>query len=152
MSYSWAGYSIVKADAQVIGDHIESLRQERGGRLVPTDLVADATYDDSPLHDLFEWDDEVAAHEHRLNQARYIIRSIVVTVESSADAVPVRAFVSVVKDDERFYTHIEHAMTEEDLRSQVIAKAYKEMQDWCKRYKDLSEFASVFKAVDLVLV
>lgn len=152
MSYGWAKFSIVKADAQVVGDHIESLRQERGGRLAPTDLVADATYDDSPLHDLFEWDDEVAAHEHRLTQARYIIRSIVVTVESSPESAPVRAFVSVVKDDERFYTHIEYAMTEEDLRAQVIGKAYKEMQDWRKRYKDLSDFASVFRAVDAIAV
>lgn len=38
-------------------------------------LVEHASNEDSSLHECFEWDDTIAAHEHRLSQARHILRT-----------------------------------------------------------------------------
>jgi hypothetical protein len=53
---------------------ITALEQER--RLTPATLVTDARDPQSPLHTLFEWDNERAAEEYRLNQAREVIRAV----------------------------------------------------------------------------
>jgi hypothetical protein len=44
------------------------------GELKPSEVVEAASDPTSPLHLCFEWDDSAAAHEHRLWQARRLIR------------------------------------------------------------------------------
>jgi hypothetical protein len=46
------------------------------GELSPERVVQEARSGDSPLHEFFEWDDEKAAHAHRIQQARSLIRSV----------------------------------------------------------------------------
>lgn len=151
MKYQWAAFAGLKVDAQIIGEHIEYLRETSGGSLQPADLVADASNKKSVLHSLFEWDDAVAATERRIDQARYILRKIHVVIESSPETPPTRAFVSVIKDDNPIYTSIQTALTDDDLHKQLVAKAYKEALDWMQRYRDLVEFAAVFRALEAVV-
>lgn len=54
--------------------HLKAL--EANGRLEPATVVQAAHHPDHPLHDHFEWDDSVAAHQWRLVQARNLITSI----------------------------------------------------------------------------
>ena len=49
------------------------------GNLDPADVIAAAKNPSSALHANFEWDDTVAAHKHRMSQARYMLRSIKIT-------------------------------------------------------------------------
>ena len=92
------GYGI---DAQAAGERLEALRS-KNNRLETVDVVSDARNKHSPLHDAFEWDDKKAAHEHRLNTARTIIRSIVVTDNGDDDWE--QAFVHVhTSDNENYY-------------------------------------------------
>jgi len=44
------------------------------GEVTPPLVVAEASSPSSPIHNRFEWNDEKAAYEHRLAQARQIIR------------------------------------------------------------------------------
>mgnify|MGYP003421519919 FL=1 len=53
---------------------------EKRGRLTPETVLDTARNPKSPLHDQFEWDDTAAAHQHRLQQARVLIRSVVVNI------------------------------------------------------------------------
>lgn len=46
----------------------------RDGSVKTEVLLEDNTPEDTPIHDHFEWDNDKAAHEHRLDQARKIIR------------------------------------------------------------------------------
>lgn len=48
------------------------------GKVAPAQIVEAARDENSPLHGVFEWDDTIAAEEHRLLQARQLIRTIVV--------------------------------------------------------------------------
>jgi hypothetical protein len=48
------------------------------GKVAPSQIVEAARDENSPLHQVFEWDDTIAAQEHRLLQARQLIRTVVV--------------------------------------------------------------------------
>ncbi len=56
---------------------LEQIRAEGGGVLHPANVVEAAQDPASPLHADFEWDDGEAAIQHRLNQARTLIRAVV---------------------------------------------------------------------------
>lgn len=60
----------------LIKSNIQDIRAGTG-QLTPEALLEKATPVESPLHRFFDWDNDHAAHEHRLQQARYIIRYVV---------------------------------------------------------------------------
>lgn len=55
---------------------LEEVRLAHGGKLRPPDVVEAATPEGAPLHPHFTWDDERAAHEFRLYEARHLIRTV----------------------------------------------------------------------------
>jgi len=65
-------------------------RLETRSRLEPNALIEEARDEDHPHHHKFEWDDSVAGHRYRLEQARQIIRSYTSTaiVSSRTLATP----------------------------------------------------------------
>ena len=73
----------VKGNAHDIAVELDSLAVRKGKAKVkelrPKDVVAAAEDPDSAMHDHFEWDDSEAAEKYRLDQARYIMRSITIT-------------------------------------------------------------------------
>lgn len=50
------------------------------GSLTPEMVVREASSSNSPLHGLFEWNDARAAHQHRLDTARTLIREVRVKI------------------------------------------------------------------------
>lgn len=152
MVYKWKPLTSIAVDAQKAGEELERIRVSRNGRLVQEDVVAEARDKASPLHPAFEWSDRKAAHAYRLEQAGYIIRSItvIVTEPDQQEREPIRAFVNVQRDDDRSFTSIAHAMSDDELRAQVIARAWKELHDWRKRHAELVEFARLFTVIDEV--
>ena len=90
-----------------------------------------------------------AATASRLDQAGNLIRAIdVVITKDETEAKPIRAFVSVVRDKDRSYTSVQHALSDADLRAQVVAQAWAELEAWRKRHAELVEFAALFAAMD----
>lgn len=81
-------------DANVIGAELEAIYAEHG-KVTPIIYVERAADPESPLHPTLEWDDKVAAHAHRLYQARRMIRSVELITESTSNAP---AFVYVSPD------------------------------------------------------
>lgn len=152
IKYKWGPFAMVGGDAQAVGEHLEALTQENGGKLTPAIVLKDAAKKGSLIHVYFEWKDSVAAYEYRLNQARELVRKIVVRIEKSPEAPLVRAFVKIDEDDGGYYTSIHAALSDDDMRLQVLARALKEAQDWRRRYKDLKEFDAVFQAIGEVSV
>lgn len=60
---------------------------EDRGRLVPSEVLEEATPEDSVLHPMFEWDDAKAGHEHRLWQSRQLIRKVKLIIEEREERV-----------------------------------------------------------------
>lgn len=148
--YKWAGAEGIRGlKAQEVGELLESIRTRHNGRLTPELVLAAAEDKKSPLHRYFEWKDEKAAATWRKTQAGILIRSITIIVEVKKGPQPkLRAFVSVRRGADRSYTSIGHAMSDEDLRKQVLADAWNELEGWRKRYANLSEFAKIHAAID----
>lgn len=142
-------------NATAVGEHIELLellRKQQHGELTPEDVLADAKNHNSPLHSFFEWDDGAAAHQHRLNQARGLIRAVVaVYVREDQPAVRARAYVHIPEGETSHYRESGHAMSQMKTRKLVLQRAWKELQDWRNRYKDLKEFSELFEVVDETL-
>lgn len=149
MTYKWKAGSRIKINAKVAGQELERIRTRHNGRLTPQDILKEAKAKASPLHGAFEWSDNKAAQQFRLQQAQYLIRSIeVVVVQSKTKTSNVRAFVNVKRDSDRSYTSIGHAMSDAELRQQVVAQAWKELGEWRRRYENLAEFSKVFGIID----
>lgn len=142
------------AVAQVVGEHLEMLRVSRAAELTPELVIDEAQNPNSPLHQFFEWDDTEAARQHRLMQARGVIRAVAIRYRETPDdaAKTIRAFVSVRPDDKagQRYTATVAAMSDEQQRREVVRRAWGELQGFRKRYGDLLEFAQLFASLEEV--
>lgn len=148
--YAWKPGSRVRLDAAKAGREMEDVRRQNGGALTPENLLERARSANSAVHGHFEWDDEKAAHQHRVSQAGDLIRAITIDISTSniEPAKTIRAFVSVERHGERSYTSTVHAMTDADLRRQVVQRAWADLEAWRERHKELTEFARIFTAMD----
>src|SRR5690348_5499317 len=82
-----------KADPQKIGEELEKLSGD-AGELTPDVVVEAARNPRNVLHKHFEWDDQKAAEAFRLDQARCLIRSVVVEDDDSEEGRSA-AFISI---------------------------------------------------------
>lgn len=145
--YHWKDASRISIPAQAAGERLEALRVKHDG-ITARVVVDDARRKRSPLHGAFEWDNTVAATEYRLEQARLVLRSIVMVSEKTPDSAPVRAFVCISADGERSYTSLDIALSSPEMRQQVVARALRELDVWRDRYEELDELAEIFAALD----
>lgn len=147
--YSWRPGARIKIDAQKAGAELSLIEKETKTSLTPEAVLERARTSNSALHDHFEWDDSAAAEKHRLGQAGELIRSIVIDVSRSNLSVRnVRAFVSVEQEGERSYISTARAMSDADLRRQVVRRAWEDFEALRKRHQGLEELARIFAAID----
>ena len=147
MYYKWKRQPFAGADADVIGEHIESLAKK--GIITPAALVEDAKRKSSPLHKCFEWDDTAAAKAYRITQAQYILRQIEVMIEREDEtSFTVRAFHHIDTETKQGYTTIENARNDPEMWDCVISTALAEVRIWQQKYKDIEEFGDLFGEID----
>lgn len=143
-----------KVAPQIVGEHLEVLQAATGGEVRPSQVVEDARGGNSPLHPMFEWDDAQAAEQHRLDQARHLLRGVVIVYRKTEDEneppKTVNAFVRFARpnENEGSYISISAAMSDDAKRAELLRRAWSEMQSWRRRYSDLTEFAGLFNAIE----
>ena len=138
-------------DPKAVGAHLELLRQKCKGEITPKDVVDDARHNNSPLHSFFEWNDSAAAERHRLNQARGLIRSVVAIYrEDKKPARKLKAFVHIPEAGAPHYRETMHALSQQRTRELVLQQAWREFQNWRRRYEELDEFARLFEQADKI--
>lgn len=147
-TYAWKDGARLKADPQAVGERLERLHERHGGAVTPAAVVRDARRPSSPLHPCFTWDDAEAAERHREGQAREVLRSIVVVIPEREDQPPVRAFVVVREGEADHYTTLFRAMSDGELRRQVLQRAFRELEALRAKYAEYEELAAVFEAAD----
>ena len=150
MEYRWKqGFPSKHVDPQIVGERLEVLRD--GGIIEPEHVVNAARSHNDCMHPLFEWEDGLAAHEYRLEQARKLVRSVTVIIMNDADEPKeYRAFVNISTPEQSAYTTIQAAMADPGTREMILKRAWGELAAWKRKYEDLREFAAVFKAMDKV--
>lgn len=139
----------------IIVAELKRIAEENGGTLKPVDVVDAARPDDSPIHSQFEWDDDTAAEQWRLHQARNLINAVVISYPvGSREQVEHRVFVSLSTDrqkDAEGYRLMTDVMSDVGHRSQLLADAKRDMIGFKSRYRTLTELADVFAAIDHVV-
>lgn len=120
---------------------------KRRGFLTPAQVVAAARDPRSPLHSHFTWDDSKAAIAHRLWQARSLIASV--EFEPTEDRAPFRAYVHIRNDGEadgRYVATVD-ALADPETRKAVLQRALADLDRVRERYEQLSELASIWRAI-----
>lgn len=149
MAYQWVGRKF-GADPNVVGKILEQI-EDRNGIVTREALLIEASGKDSPIHDLFTWNDTEAAQKYRLMQAGDIIRHISVVITESADK-PVRAFVNVNVDEssqvDGWYMNTKKAMQDKECRMIVLRRAKRELELFKAKYQMYKELEMIFKAID----
>lgn len=117
----------------------ELARLSGENRLTPDDVVAEAQNPASPLHDRFTWDDAEAAHLHRLNEARTLIRGVRIVIEVRDVQFKVPRYVHV--SDEASAQGYRDALALRKNRPEarrVVAQEVKNALGACRRAANLA--------------
>lgn len=131
-----------------IDEELRQIAARHNGLLRPEDVVEFAKDEETALHSRFQWDDDKAAQEYRLWQAREIIRVSVILLPNTSE--PVRAFVSLKADrskDAGGYRTIQNVMTDTEMREQLLEQALDDLEYFTRKYQQLKELAPVFDAI-----
>ena len=122
--------------------------QKKHGSLTPDVVVKEAKKKRSPIHDCFEWDDTTAAAKYRVEQAKYLIRTIEVVFtgdDDECEPLHVRAFHSIVtEDDSREYVTLKQAQGSAAVWDQVKQQALDALLAWKTKYAAFKEFEQLY--------
>lgn len=154
MQYAWRkGFPWPnRADPQAVANRILELSSQ-GKHPTAWDVLEDGRRIDAPQHNIFEWEDSVAAEQYRLSQAGSILRSVVIVRNDTTDIKkPIRAFVHVIPPEQKdaAYVDIVEAMSNPEMRKQVLEKALDELESWQETYNGYVEFQPVVEAIGKV--
>lgn len=131
-----------KANPQKIGEALAKLTQQHSGRLEPEFVVSAAKDTKSPLHPHFEWNDKVAAHAYRMDQARAIISLI--RVDEGDGKPPKPAYLSVA-DNGVSYRSVKEVETSRDLQLIVLRQAERDLRAFENRYHMLADICETVR-------
>ena len=154
--YSWrSGYSY-KTSADVVGKALTEIEQ-RDGAVTSRAFLEYSRPEESETHDMFEWDDSIAAEKYRLAQSGRIINQLQVEVVYVGDRIPreidievtrteaprkVSAFVNVTPRSTRgsaVFNNIQDAMSDENKSKQVLMNALADLKAFEEKYGELKE-------------
>jgi hypothetical protein len=127
--------------------------EQRDGIITPPAIVEAARVKSSSLHRHFQWDDNKAAEEFRLWQARQLVgvvlyqrppdglqrvyTSVIVETTTNGDTEMVRAYVST-----------ERCLHDPEMRQQVLQQAVAEIGRWAHKYRCFHELRTIVAVVD----
>lgn len=127
-----------------VGEEFERIR-EAHGELKPEYVVEESRPEGALLHDLFQWNDTIAAELWRKEQASKYIRSVHVEIRNEKVTCTVRAFVNVTpaKSQPRQYIPMTEAILNKDAYADLLQQAKEEMAAFVRKYSQLEELNAV---------
>lgn len=155
---SWRPKNSASVDPTYVGQTVERLASiSEDGTCSPGSLVEEARPESSPLHPLFEWDDSVAGELWRKQEARSVIKAVVLKSPETEKPISAPAFLNVKKPassekkQSQGYVPLATVLSDEDLHRQALASALASVRSLQKRYEALSELSPVWEALDKVV-
>ena len=130
-----------------IKSEIEALRSDG---LIVAEVVVDwaARHPKSDLHPAFEWNDGVAAREHRLWQARRLIAIHVRSEDGTPEVISLRFDRGKPGGG---YRSMSDVLADRDLRKMALDEAIADLEHWQQRHETLrqmAELAAVNREID----
>jgi hypothetical protein len=146
MVYKWRFYQY-SVDANTVGETIHRI-EAKHGECTAKLLLEEARGKKSPIHELFEWDDTVAAEKYRLKQATDIITAIAVVMDDNKEEAPmIRAFANVGAKNDGSFISMHKALSSEESRRIVLSHALDELKAFKAKYVNLKEFIKIFSEI-----
>lgn len=142
-----------KLDPEKAFKELERIKARNGGTLTAGLIVFEAKKKRNYLHSEFEWDLTKAAEEHWLEQARKMLRSVVVTYKDSPEIQATRQYVVVTEPpksdapERKVYTSMAEALQDPVMHDEILGNAIRDAIAYRRKYAALSELAKVFHAI-----
>jgi hypothetical protein len=115
------------------------------GLLVPSEVVAAAEAEDSPLNSCFTWDDSVAGPLYRIEQARRLIRVFVEVTPREGAEIVTRSYFNLPSDRrvgaDHGYRPISAILSDAELRAELLRTALADLESFRRKYAALEELA-----------
>ncbi len=127
--------------------------EDEHGRVTPEAVVRAASDAGSVLHDLFEWNDDVAAHYYRIDQARTLIRSVRVEFRVEKKVVRSIAYVHdpVLPAKEQGYRAVTELRRDPDAARSALVNEFSRVAAHLRRARELATALSLEGEVDDLL-
>lgn len=115
----------------------------------PEDMVKAARNNNHVLHSRFEWDDLIAGHEYRIQQARFMMRCCVSYDPNDPTETPFRRYYSLSTDRENGggYRKLDDILSNRDLRKILLDDAARDAELFLQKYQHLQELAQVTSVI-----
>jgi hypothetical protein len=117
--------------------------------VTPEMVVQEARPEGSPLHDLFEWDNEICGEKYRLIQARMLIRIVREIDGEDEDGMPVyvRALTSAKRAgrEEPGYLTTREVLKSEVSEAILLRALKREVASLNKRFRHLKQFGQIVR-------
>jgi hypothetical protein len=126
---------------------------EQQGRGTPADVLADAKRDESPLHDLYDWDITVAAEAHWLDRTRAIIRLVKVVVHTEHQTIRIPRYVRDPSRPprEQGYVSVETLRLETTLAHRALVTEMERVMSSLRRARHIAVGLSLEEEIDDLL-
>lgn len=135
-----------KREAQLVGEELARLAGATE-TLTPEVVLDAAKTPGSVLHKFFTWDDRDAARQYRLNEARQVLRSIVVVHIEGEHVQRSRDWLSLADDEGAMrYVRSSFVWRTPDLRERVLEQAKADAQSFVQRYEQYEHLAKAVAA------
>lgn len=133
--------SINPEQRKAVAERLEKIRARNGGVLTPEHVVEDARSVKSPLHEMFPWSDKEAAHKHRLDIAREIIRHVRVEIctETRTFSVPRYVRDPRMASDEQGYAAVAEIKDDRDVARDALLYEFKRAVALLERACDIAD-------------
>lgn len=122
---------------------------KRDKAIKPSVVVRESEPEEAPLHDEFEWNNDVAAEQHRLWQARRLIRVVSIEVAPKSPAERVVHVPVVEKREEGEYHPVSVVAQSESMAQRCINELMSKCRSMQETVKQL-EAAAQGAGIDLL--
>jgi len=129
----------------LVEEELSDLNKQHG-HLTPDLVLESAVSASSPLHSLFEWDNDKAGHSFRLWQARKLIRSVKI---ERPDGQLMPKFISLKVEDERHYEEAAVVVQDQDKWTAVLEDAAAALNDLEHRIETLIQLGDSENRLEL---
>jgi len=142
--YEWGEGYTPKVNADVVGGVLEEI-QEECGTVTKEEFLERSRPSDSPTHELFEWNDGIAAEQYRLEQSRHaIVHLRVVYLDDEEKERKVSAVVNISpKKVNAQYQSIDVVLSDKETSAIVFNRIKAELNAFIERNRHFKELGKL---------
>ena len=130
------------ANAEKCYEEIQTI----GESVTPKQILDYARNPETELHKCFEWDDSIAAEKYRIEQARMVVRHLVIVNDKESDKEPQK--IRVMQRAEDAYKPVQMIVRNKTEYESLLERARAELRAIKNRYSQLVELEAILSLID----